>query len=25
MHDCGAFAIYICKKCFSATTLFNQA
>jgi hypothetical protein len=24
-HDCCAFAIYICPKCFGATTYFNQA
>ena len=25
LHDCGSFAIYFCKECLGATTLWNQA
>ena len=25
LHDAGAFAIYLCKKCLEPTTLYNQA
>jgi hypothetical protein len=25
LHDCCAFAIYLCAACTGATTLYNQA
>lgn len=25
LHDAGTFAIYMCKECLEATTLWNQA
>ena len=25
LHDAASFATYLCKKCFKATTLWNQA
>ena len=25
LHDAGAFATYLCKKCLKPTTLYNQA
>ena len=25
LHDCGAFAVYLCKKCLEPSALYNQA
>jgi len=25
LHDCSAFAVYLCKKCLKPTALYNQA